>query len=193
MALRSQTRCPASNSSLQRSAQIRGPAVASWPLPAASCSPVRVGEQQPPNPIRPIKDSAAATALSRFALWPGQPCGPGRPGRAQPRALAPPASRYYRTHRGTVKVTAARTVTRVCQCSGLRLPRQTRTPSPLELRLPVAGARRVTDRHGTRRDSGSPGPDHQQSGQCIYITNMQNLNIALFYILFLEFAYYFAY
>jgi len=37
--------------------------------------------------------------------------------------------------------------------------------------------------------------DHQQleSGQCIYITNMQNLNMALFYILFLEFAYYFAY
>jgi hypothetical protein len=33
---------------------------------------------------------------------------------------------------------------------------------------------------------------HQQSGQCIYVTNMQNLNIALFYILILEFAYYFA-
>ncbi len=38
-----------------------------------------------------------------------------------------------------------------------------------------------------------PGLSHQQSGQCIYITNMQNLNIALFYILFLELAYYFAY
>ncbi len=34
---------------------------------------------------------------------------------------------------------------------------------------------------------------HQQSGQCIYITNMQNLNSALFYILILELAYYFAY
>jgi hypothetical protein len=33
---------------------------------------------------------------------------------------------------------------------------------------------------------------HQQSGQCIYITNMQNLNSALFYILDLEFACYFA-
>ncbi len=36
---------------------------------------------------------------------------------------------------------------------------------------------------------------HQQSasGQYIYITNMQNLNSALFYILILDFAYYFAY
>ncbi len=42
------------------------------------------------------------------------------------------------------------------------------------------------------RCCGAPGA-HQQSGQCIYITNMQNLNIALFYILILEFADYFAY
>ncbi len=34
---------------------------------------------------------------------------------------------------------------------------------------------------------------HQQSGQCLYITNMQNLNPALFCILILGFAYYYAY
>ena len=37
------------------------------------------------------------------------------------------------------------------------------------------------------------GRGHQQSGQCIYITNMQNMNPALFCILILGFAYYFAY
>jgi hypothetical protein len=34
---------------------------------------------------------------------------------------------------------------------------------------------------------------HQQSGQCIYITNMQNMNPALFCILIFGFAYYLAY
>ena len=44
-----------------------------------------------------------------------------------------------------------------------------------------------------QRVDGLPLGIHHQCGQCIYITNMQNLNSALFHILILEFAYYFAY
>ena len=39
----------------------------------------------------------------------------------------------------------------------------------------------------------SPTELHQQSGQCIYTTNMQNMNPALFCILILGFPYFFAY
>jgi hypothetical protein len=49
----------------------------------------------------------------------------------------------------------------------------------------------VTGRGGS--ESESSAGDDQQSGQCIYITNMQNMNPALFCILILGFAYFFAY
>ena len=54
---------------------------------------------------------------------------------------------------------------------------------------------RSGSRPGWTRDLDMPPRRqlHQQSGQCIYITNMQNLNPALFCILILGFAYYNAY
>ena len=83
-----------------------------------------------------------------------------------------------------------------CQCAALSMGR----PTPSLHGLLLNPSRRAWPRkffwqlrQAASSSSRSTGVPHQQSGRCIYITNMQNMNLPLFCILDLGPAYFLTY